>query len=221
MAACRRISSLPPHFPVAPSSIDSQARGSLSLGMRNQKSSGAVCSLSAMLTPNHRALGGRKPVGSCSHLGGCTPGPPTVLPQRTLWVPTWRLSSGLWAALLQLCLILPTSKRCFDASVACVGPGPHSVSSRIAPTSAFQHKAPGRARRWEGVRECLWHFPHPAASPRRCSNLRCIFVMFFVLCMLVRVYLHMNVCRCVWVCAHACVCVCVCVAKGSIYLRCE
>lgn len=138
MAACRRISSLPPHFPVAPSSIDSQARGSLSLGMRNQKSSGAVCSLSAMLTPNHRALGGRKPVGSCSHLGGCTPGPPTVLPQRTLWVPTWRLSSGLWAALLQLCLILPTSKRCFDASVACVGPGPHSVSSRIAPTSAFQ-----------------------------------------------------------------------------------
>lgn len=84
MAACRRISSLPPHFPVAPSSIDSQAWGSLSLGMRNQKSSGAVCSLSAMLTPNHRALGGRKPVGSCSHLGGCTPGPPTVLPQNAM-----------------------------------------------------------------------------------------------------------------------------------------
>lgn len=46
-----------------------------------------------------------------------------------------------------------------------------------------------------------------------CNNLRCLFLTFFGLCMLVCVYLHMNVCRCVRAG--------VCVTKGTIYLQCE
>lgn len=51
-----------------------------------------------------------------------------------------------------------------------------------------------------------------AASLPRCNKLGCIFVTFLVLCTSVRVYLHRNVCRHVWVRA--------CVAKGSLHLRC-
>lgn len=85
--------------------LDSQASSSLSPGMGNQKSSGAICSFSTMLSPNHRALGGRKPMGTCSHLGECTPGPPMVVLQGTLSVPPGGFPVGWWllAALLQLC----------------------------------------------------------------------------------------------------------------------
>lgn len=93
----------------------------------------------------------------------------------------------------------------------CRGTVPVSPSSAASPTAAHQNASGPRAV--DAAAPALQRRAGPLAAslPRR-NKLGCIFVTFLVLCTSVRVYLHRNVCRHVWVRA--------CVAKGSLHLRC-